>query len=68
MKLDTILKVMQALGLNPLQEVGVMKRIKHWFCGNTQSLNPLQEVGVMKPIRHIQTCVRPVLIPFRKSG
>ena len=26
MKLDTILKVMQALGLNPLQEVGVMKR------------------------------------------
>ena len=48
MKLDTILKVMQALGLNPLQEVGVMKLIPKSSRYFWTRLNPLQEVGVMK--------------------
>ena len=68
MKLDTILKVMQALGLNPLQEVGVMKRkarlVKTWRL----SLNPLQEVGVMKLHGQKFRYRDVVLIPFRKSG
>ena len=37
-------------GLNPLQEVGVMKLRLSTGVRGMECLNPLQEVGVMKPI------------------
>ena len=55
-------------GLNPLQEVGVMKPENAIDEIRYQCLNPLQEVGVMK--LKVEELIRNgiVLIPFRKSG
>ncbi|VAY86745.1 hypothetical protein CARN8_1340002 [mine drainage metagenome] len=57
------------VGLNPLQEVGVMKcQDLRTGSGVRRSLNPLQEVGVMKSYIFSVILIHHVLIPFRKSG